>query len=519
MNFIPSKHVAPTIHKLVKVSGKDRIEKSKNDLLKRDNMGKWIPNFGAAATEKMGLCYTTEAFRIAIEKFCAHINLKMTNSHWHLVDDVIAARSMSDEVGEVVLIENLDDNDQVGFAMRQVQGTDQKKAKVLSHPSLLERCKLVKAKIPPTSAIEAARKKMNAVSASLNEAIHSDKPVVGIDVEMFEHNHKHILEVGLSTIQGGTLKTKHFIIDEHKDVTNGKYVPDHKDSFHFGRSETVSLAEATEHVVKALENAQAVFGHAVGNDLRVLDIPQNVINKLKTFDTQDIHKLFAKAVASDQKTSNGLSSIAPMYLGESALDLSYHNAGNDIEVTGRVLMKQGDPAWVKSQYGDLSKHHQRFLEEQALLNKENLDRCISIFKKHFKEACDLAGTDVLDLAEVSPLQALDGFKLALEIKRRAESVKMVHSGIPMLDYLMHLESTEGGVSDLVYAINETSTEYATQFLNSSEMMAPPSTHRQMLRIALESPEFVKNLNWEGFSMLKQATEHNHQPEEGITANL
>jgi hypothetical protein len=281
-------------------------------------------------------------------------------------------------------------------------------------------------------------------------------------------------------------------------------VPDHRDSFHFGRSEAVSLDQASKEVEEALGNASAIFGHAVSNDLRVLNIHGALTQNLQVFDTQDINKMFSKAVAGDLSGTSGLSSIAPSYLGDSAHDLSYHNAGNDIEVTGRILLKQANPAWVKEQYVDLTEHNERFKEELLRVGKENLSRCTAMFKKHFKEACNGTGIEVLELAESSPLQALDGFTLALDIKRRADIVKMVHTGVPLLDHLCQMEARDGGVTDLVNVISETSTEYASAFVKSREVMVEPSAHRQMIRIALESPEFVSTLKIESFQQLKEA---------------
>lgn len=515
MQFIPSKKLAPCIHKLVKLSGSERLPKHFNDLLKRDAIAQWIPENGAAATQMAGLCYTSEAFRAAIHNFLAHLNVAVTDDHHQVIDQAVATAGLTDEVGNVVLIQNLADNDQVGMAMREVQG--EKKMKPLSHPSLTDRAKLQAVKMVPVSAIEAARKKMAQMSQRLTNAMQQDRPLVGIDVEMFEHKHSTILEVGLATIHQGKLATRHLIIDEHRHHSNGKYVPDHRHSFHFGKSEVVSLEQASHEVATALTGASALFGHAVGNDIRILGIPSHIMNNVTVFDTQDIHKVFAKAVAGDKKAPSGLSTIAPQYLGDSALDLCYHNAGNDIEVTGRVLLKQANLAWVNSQYQDLSAHHEQFQSEQARVNKENLSRCIDMFKKHFKGACELTGTDVLDLAEDKPLQALDGFRLALDIKQRAEAVKMVHAGIPMLDYLRQLESLENGVSDMIEAIQESSVEYAKDYLKSQECMAEPSAHRQMIRIALESESYVETLNHEAFLTLKKATDQAPQREDDLEA--
>lgn len=508
MNLIPSKIFAPSIHNLMKLGGADQLPKNFKLMLKREAIAQWIPPNGSAATQGAGLCYTTDAFRKAIENIFQHFDIPMTDAQHHLVDETIASKSVSDDVyGNMVVIEDLGDNEQVGFAMRQVQGGE--KPKALSHPSLTERCKLLKTTLVPTKTIEIARTKMSKLSQSLHQATHQDKPLVGFDVEMFEHNHSLILEVGLALIKDGKLTTRHLVIDEHRNYTNGQYVPDNRDSFHFGDSEVVSLDEASSIIESTVANAAGIFGHSVGNDLRILKVPGSLIGNLPVHDTQDVHKLFAKAVAGDAKATTGLSTIAPQYLGDSAQDLPYHNAGNDIEVTGRILLKQGDPGWVNSQYKDLSAHDALYKEEQLKVGRENLQRCISMFKKHFKEACELTGLDVLEVAEEKPLQALDGFALAMDSLRRAQAVKMVHAGVPMLDYLWNLESSEQGVSDMMTAIRDTSAEYAADYLKIHEVMVEPSKHRQMIRVALEMPDFIKTLTYEDFKELKATS---NQPE-------
>lgn len=515
MYYISSRYMGNCIHKMVKVGGADQFPKNYNQLLRRDSVAQWIPPYGAVATERAGLCYTTDAFRKAIENFFEHFSVPMTTAHFEKIDESIAKNSVSDEAGAVMLIEDLSDNDQVGLAMREVQA--EKKPVVLSRPSLVERSKLASTTLLPTRTIESARNKLNRLSQGLFETLHQDKPLVGIDVEMFEHKHDIILEVGLSTISQGKLSTRHFIVEENRNYSNGQYVPDHRDIFHFGRSEILSLQQISEEIKKTLDSAHAMFGHAFGNDLRMLKLPQPLVQGLKILDTQDIHKLFAKAVSGDAKARTGLSTIAPYYLGSSALDLPYHNGGNDIEVTGRILLKQGNPSWVMEQYSDLADHNNRFQEELQKVSRENLSLCIARFKKHFKEACEFTGTDVLDLAESRPMQALDGFKLALDIKRRAEAVKMVHTGVPLLDHLCQMESRDQGVMDLVSAINESSIEYAKSYLESREVMAAPSAHRQMIRVALESEDFIKTLDLERFNELKKVIDNSKKvgKEDGV----
>ncbi|GAA5876945.1 hypothetical protein JCM3774_000547 [Rhodotorula dairenensis] len=75
---------------------------------------------------------------------------------------------------------------------------------------------------------------------------------VAIDVETWEHDHDLITEVGMACLRfardgRSQFTTRHYVVAENADKRNGRYCPDARDHFQFGKSTVLPRAElATE---------------------------------------------------------------------------------------------------------------------------------------------------------------------------------------------------------------------------------------------------------------------------------
>ncbi|KAJ1566256.1 hypothetical protein HK405_010520, partial [Cladochytrium tenue] len=96
------------------------------------------------------------------------------------------------------------------------------------------------------------RRDRDRASRELDEAraiVRGEDPalVVSVDVEAYERNPSKVLEIGWvmyhNAIHPPTLFSRHFVVAEHSRLRNGRYVPDHRFRFGFGRSRVAPLAD------------------------------------------------------------------------------------------------------------------------------------------------------------------------------------------------------------------------------------------------------------------------------------
>jgi hypothetical protein len=92
-----------------------------------------------------------------------------------------------------------------------------------------------------------------------------------VDIEAWERGSTRILEIGLAFFVtepgGGSFRHRHLLIEENLALRNGCYVADNRDSFLFGDSEVLPLAEAVAEVSRELGAADYIVGHALAGDL------------------------------------------------------------------------------------------------------------------------------------------------------------------------------------------------------------------------------------------------------------
>jgi hypothetical protein len=159
---------------------------------------------------------------------------------------------------------------------------------------------------------------------------------LAVDVEMHERSKdKEVLEIGLAWTKGSSVWPKpaifcrHFVIRDHLSLHNGRFVPDNRDRFNFGRSECIDQSELCVTLARLLKDVvhgdeqTYLLGHSVHHDLewlRGLGVQPN-LSKLTVCDIGQAYQAKHSALQ--------LTSLAGMmeHLGLPYRNL--HNAAND----------------------------------------------------------------------------------------------------------------------------------------------------------------------------------------------
>lgn len=167
-------------------------------------------------------------------------------------------------------------------------------------------------------------------SQRLQEAMSAtDKMIIFIDVEWYEHTKGKVTEIGYTLIENGKhTGTHHIIIKERLDLRNTKFVPDNKDNFNFGTSMMMSLEQSLEHLRGVLVHCDYIMGHGVGGDITVLT------HALGHEKRQHIYSMFEDKIVVDTihatKQFTGHKMGIRRCLEHFNIKYSHlHNAGND----------------------------------------------------------------------------------------------------------------------------------------------------------------------------------------------
>ena len=164
---------------------------------------------------------------------------------------------------------------------------------------------------------------------------HPEDQLLVIDVEMYEHDHSIITEIGFVAFrykQETTAEYHHYIVKENLNYVNKDFVPDNRKGFlpRLGTSQTVPLEEAKTALKSKLEQVTAVVGHNMKEDAKVLEGIS--IKEKFQIDTQQL------ALAQAGKPM-------PMRLGHVLREYGVpcdeknhlHNAGNDCHYTMKAF--------------------------------------------------------------------------------------------------------------------------------------------------------------------------------------
>lgn len=170
---------------------------------------------------------------------------------------------------------------------------------------------------------------------------------VSIDLEMYDQDQSILLEVGLSyTTSRRTrlghppIESYHWIMENGRNLHNGKYCEGNKNNFDYGTSEFVDLQQLKDRIHTILQNIKEtnkhtyLVGHTIHGDVKWLEQNGIDINKYE-MQTCDIGKAYRGGISPDKFIS-----MVGMERMMTKLQVSYkhlHNGGNDARFNLDVL--------------------------------------------------------------------------------------------------------------------------------------------------------------------------------------
>lgn len=203
------------------------------------------------------------------------------------------------------------------------------------------------------------------------EDIYNNKTILSFDIEAYEKDNSLILEIGFSKFKKGQhIETEHFIIEEYKNLFNGKFVEDNKNNFSFGKSKILPLKEAIDILIKEIENTDNIIvGIGIRNDFKFIgnnELAQKVNHQKRLIDCGNFSRLY------QPENTMGVKS----FLNHFNIDYKYlHNAGNDAYYTAVIFNEIHHSLQLKKQLESRLQINQNNIE-----NKENNPKSIKIKK-------------------------------------------------------------------------------------------------------------------------------------------
>lgn len=203
----------------------------------------------------------------------------------------------------------------------------------------------------------------NALTRGMRYLREREKVFMAVDLEYWEVNNKFLTEIGITVydptyLGKGTnpifpkIRTCHYIVNENKNKTNGRFVPNNMFKYSFGESLVMSMNECRRAVdrimAKYAENENLVIvGHNVGGDITMLKKNKFAVPEHEVLDTYKIWKITPRTV------SSSLSSLLKFFDVPHAL---MHNAGNDSYLNMLLYFAMCDPAVRKEKHLDDASH-------------------------------------------------------------------------------------------------------------------------------------------------------------------
>jgi len=180
-----------------------------------------------------------------------------------------------------------------------------------------------------------ARKSLNKLRRALRQK--PDALVLAFDLEVYEHDHSIILEIGyaMTTLNNpeDDLETFHYIIKENLGYANGDCVPDNRELFMFGTSRCMSLRRAAAEIQKHIDDADFLVAHSAAHDEEFLASCGVSVSGKHMFDTQ----VLAMALLPDGPPLYSLKRLLTD-LKITFDDDILHNGGNDACYTLDVFL-------------------------------------------------------------------------------------------------------------------------------------------------------------------------------------
>jgi len=376
------------------------------DCIKRQNIGKILPLNAAYAMPYGGIAYDVFLLKEAIVS--AHKDDILLPSNFNeLYEKFIINESILYDKNTVACIKNIESNEDISNAFELVNS--------LSLPVKKERklffSKFTFPKIDFLSNSEMQHKKEKTLilSKKISNEL-SNKIIVGFDVEWHEKDKDKLLEIGVSIIDNGVIKTRHLAITENKHINNEIYVPNHRDFFHFGETEWIKKEEAFLIVNEYLNKSSAIFGHAVNGDLSVLGIKNSGKNKKPIYDTQALSEILLPAITGKKFNPTALSKIVEFF-DLPHEDIKFHNGGNDIHITACILNKMANHQWINEKLNSREDDISLYINEKQTASEmviTKAEKLVEIFiHQVMQKNGDATWQQIIDK---NPLKSLDLLK-------------------------------------------------------------------------------------------------------------
>lgn len=164
-----------------------------------------------------------------------------------------------------------------------------------------------------------------------------DALVLAFDLEVYEHDHSIILEIGyaMTTLNNpeDDLETFHYIIKENLGYANRDCVPDNRELFMFGTSRCMSLRRAAAKIQNHIDDADFLVAHSAAHDEEFLASCGVSVSGKRMFDTQ----VLAMALLPDGPPLYSLKRLLTDLKIKFDDDI-LHNGGNDACYTLDVFL-------------------------------------------------------------------------------------------------------------------------------------------------------------------------------------
>lgn len=154
-------------------------------------------------------------------------------------------------------------------------------------------------------------------------------------MEQDKFNIRQITEIGLSYINGKTITTEHYIVNEHRE-TKSESRKLLQDSFNFGTSQFIDSIEVRGILEHALMKSGHLVFHEQSCDVRYFEHNNISLKNHRVYDTQEVYR---KNLVPDGEEATG-KKLKTFLNDNMIISKNMHNAGNDAHYTAMVFKAQ-----------------------------------------------------------------------------------------------------------------------------------------------------------------------------------
>jgi hypothetical protein len=196
------------------------------------------------------------------------------------------------------------------------------------------------------------REDMAKLASAQSLAASRSKVFIAIDVEWDETDPSTILEIGIAVLDlrkgrlhpdhfppsTWSIRPRHFIISENRNVHNGKYTRSNKFGFKFGKSyhcREQKAVQVLQDLLDDLEEEVVLVGHCMTQDLvRLVGMGVILSEEMAVIDTGNLERAFSGRVNGQRRSLGDIcEDFEIKYFAKKKL----HNAGNDAFFTMAVF--------------------------------------------------------------------------------------------------------------------------------------------------------------------------------------